>query len=67
MLVENTGIMAKFSYLPESKRYKIIHFKEDGYSICQIAAKVPCGLSTVVRTLKRLSETISIAGKGRSG
>ncbi|GFV63371.1 hypothetical protein TNCV_3286131 [Trichonephila clavipes] len=33
----------------------------------QIAAKVPCGLSTVVRTLKRFSETNSIADRGRSG
>ncbi|GFT75155.1 transposable element Tcb1 transposase [Trichonephila clavipes] len=49
--------MAKFSYLPENKRYKIIHLKEEGYSMRQIAAKVPCGLSTVERTLKRFSET----------
>ncbi|GFW43332.1 hypothetical protein TNCV_2923801 [Trichonephila clavipes] len=40
--------MAKFSYLPENKRYKIIHLKEEGYSMRQIAAKIPCGLSTVV-------------------
>ncbi|GFX45363.1 hypothetical protein TNCV_1026231 [Trichonephila clavipes] len=33
----------------------------------QIAAKVPCGLSTVVRTLKRFSETNFIADRGRSG
>ncbi|GFV04636.1 uncharacterized protein TNCV_295131 [Trichonephila clavipes] len=39
--------MAKFSYLPENKRYKIIHLKEEGYSMRKIAAKVPCGLSTV--------------------
>ncbi|GFT95123.1 transposable element Tcb1 transposase [Trichonephila clavipes] len=59
--------MAKFSYLPENKRYKIIHLKKEGYSMCQIAAKVPCGLSTVVRTLKRFSETNFIADRGRSG
>ncbi|GFS74200.1 hypothetical protein TNCV_1681421 [Trichonephila clavipes] len=59
--------MAKFSYLPQNKRYKIIHLKEEGYSMCQIAAKVPCGLSTVVRTLKRFSETNFIADRGRSG
>ncbi|GFW59364.1 transposable element Tc1 transposase [Trichonephila clavipes] len=59
--------MAKFSYLPENKRYKIIHLKEEGYSMHQIAAKVPCSLSTVVRTLKRFSETNFIADKGRSG
>ncbi|GFV27144.1 histone-lysine N-methyltransferase SETMAR [Trichonephila clavipes] len=59
--------MAKFSYLPENKRYKIIHLKEEGYSMRQIAAKVPCGLSTVVKTLKRFSETNSIADRGRSG
>ncbi|GFS59541.1 transposable element Tcb1 transposase [Trichonephila clavipes] len=40
--------MAKLSYLPENKRYKIIHLKEEGYSMRQIAAKGPCGLSTVV-------------------
>ncbi|GFW80636.1 hypothetical protein TNCV_3234881 [Trichonephila clavipes] len=33
----------------------------------QIAAKVPCGLSTVVRTLKRFSETNFIRERGRSG
>ncbi|GFT65293.1 hypothetical protein TNCV_1559411 [Trichonephila clavipes] len=33
----------------------------------QIAAKVPCVLSTVVRTLKRFSETNFIADRGRSG
>ncbi|GFX07413.1 transposable element Tc1 transposase [Trichonephila clavipes] len=33
----------------------------------QIAAKVPCGLSTVVRTLKRFSETNFIADRGQSG
>ncbi|GFY00901.1 transposable element Tc1 transposase [Trichonephila clavipes] len=33
----------------------------------QIAAKVPCGLSTVVRTLKRVPETNFIASSGRSG
>ncbi|GFU92345.1 uncharacterized protein TNCV_443991 [Trichonephila clavipes] len=33
----------------------------------QIAAKVPCGLSTVVRTLKRFSETNFIADRRRSG
>ncbi|GFV75453.1 hypothetical protein TNCV_1482991 [Trichonephila clavipes] len=33
----------------------------------QIAAKVPCGHSTVVRTLKRFSETNFIADRGRSG
>ncbi|GFU71685.1 transposable element Tc1 transposase [Trichonephila clavipes] len=33
----------------------------------QIAAKVRCGLSTVVRTLKRFSETNFIADRGRSG
>ncbi|GFY11062.1 transposable element Tcb1 transposase [Trichonephila clavipes] len=33
----------------------------------QIAAKVPCGLSTVVRTLKRFSERNFIADRGRSG
>ncbi|GFW16900.1 transposable element Tcb1 transposase [Trichonephila clavipes] len=59
--------MAKFSYLPENKRYKIIHLKEEGYSMRQIAAKVPCGLSTVVKTLKRFSETNFIADRGRSG
>ncbi|GFU82415.1 hypothetical protein TNCV_2462981 [Trichonephila clavipes] len=59
--------MAKFSYLPENKRYKIIHLKEEGYSMRQIAAKVPCGLSTVVRTLKRFSETNFIADRRRSG
>ncbi|GFX34758.1 transposable element Tc1 transposase [Trichonephila clavipes] len=59
--------MAKFSYLPENKRYKIIHLKEEGYFMRQIAAKVPCGLSTVVRTLKRFSETNFIADRGRSG
>ncbi|GFV73933.1 hypothetical protein TNCV_3453871 [Trichonephila clavipes] len=58
--------MAKFSYLPENKRYKIIHLKEEGYSMRQIAAKVPCA-STVVKTLKRFSETNSIADRGRSG
>ncbi|GFS48420.1 hypothetical protein TNCV_2297501 [Trichonephila clavipes] len=58
--------MAKFSYLPENKRYKIIHLKEEGYSMRQIAAKVPCGLSIVVRTLKRFSETNFIADRGRS-
>ncbi|GFW03229.1 hypothetical protein TNCV_463431 [Trichonephila clavipes] len=58
--------MAKFSYLPENKRCKIIHLKE-GYSMRQIAAKVPCGLSTVVRTLKRFSETNFIVDRGRSG
>ncbi|GFV44154.1 hypothetical protein TNCV_1825211 [Trichonephila clavipes] len=47
--------------------YKIIHLKEEGYSMCQIAAKVPCGLSTVVRTLKRFSETNFIVDRGRSG
>ncbi|GFX41664.1 hypothetical protein TNCV_3110601 [Trichonephila clavipes] len=35
--------------------------------MCQIAAKVPCGLSTVVRTLKRISETNFIAVRGGSG
>ncbi|GFV04628.1 transposable element Tc1 transposase [Trichonephila clavipes] len=59
--------MAKFSYLPGNKRYKIIHLKEEGYSMCQISAKIPCGLSTVVRTLKRFSETNFIADRGRSG
>ncbi|GFS49712.1 transposable element Tc1 transposase [Trichonephila clavipes] len=59
--------MAKFSYLPENKRYKIIHLKEEGYSMRQIAAKVPCGLSTVVKTLKRFSETNFIVDRGRSG
>ncbi|GFW43487.1 uncharacterized protein TNCV_4768401 [Trichonephila clavipes] len=59
--------MAKFSYLPENKRYKIIHLKEEGYSMRQIAAKVPCGLSTVVRTLKIFSETNFIVDRGRSG
>ncbi|GFV20288.1 hypothetical protein TNCV_2737621 [Trichonephila clavipes] len=59
--------MAKFSYLPENKRYKIIHLKEEGYSMRQIADKVPCGLSTVVRTLKRFSETNFIADRRRSG
>ncbi|GFX11330.1 transposable element Tcb1 transposase [Trichonephila clavipes] len=59
--------MAKFSYLPENKRYKIIHLKEEGYSMRQIAAKVQCGLSTVKRTLKRFSETNFIAARGRSG
>ncbi|GFX74242.1 uncharacterized protein TNCV_2912751 [Trichonephila clavipes] len=47
--------------------YKIIHLKEEGYSMREIAAKVPCGLSTVVRTLKRFSETNFIADRGRSG
>ncbi|GFW49777.1 hypothetical protein TNCV_358801 [Trichonephila clavipes] len=59
--------MAKFSYLPENKRYKIIHLKEEGYSMRQIVTKVPCGLSNVVRTLKRFSETNFIADRGRSG
>ena len=61
------GIMAKFSYLLENKRYKIIHLKEEGYSMRQIAAKGPCDLSTVMRTLKRFSETNSIVDRGRSG
>ncbi|GFT66134.1 hypothetical protein TNCV_2009521 [Trichonephila clavipes] len=59
--------MAKFSYLPENKRYKIIHLKEEGYSMRQIVAKVSCGLSTVVRTFKRFSETNFVADRGRSG
>ncbi|GFV56914.1 transposable element Tcb1 transposase [Trichonephila clavipes] len=59
--------MAKFSYLPENKRYKIIHLKEEGYYMRQIATKVTCGLSTVVRTSKRFSETNFIADRGRSG
>ncbi|GFX75052.1 uncharacterized protein TNCV_1846241 [Trichonephila clavipes] len=59
--------MAKFSYLPENKRYKTIHLKEEGYSMLQIAAKVPCGISTVERTLKIFSETNFIADRGRSG
>ncbi|GFV47792.1 hypothetical protein TNCV_3383221 [Trichonephila clavipes] len=40
---------------------------EEGYSMCQIAAKVPCDLSTVVGTLKRFSETNFIADRGQSG
>ncbi|GFV17409.1 transposable element Tcb1 transposase [Trichonephila clavipes] len=56
--------MAKFPYLSENKRYKIIHLKEEGYSMRQIAAKVPCGLSTVVRSLKMFSETNFIADRG---
>ncbi|GFU65241.1 transposable element Tcb1 transposase [Trichonephila clavipes] len=44
--------------------YKVIHLKE-GYSMRQIAAKVPCGLSTVVRTLKRFSETNFIVDRGK--
>ena len=63
----NIRIMAKFSYLPNNKSYKIIYLKEEGYSMPQIAAKVLCGLSTVVRTLRRFSETNSIADRGRSG
>ncbi|GFX97465.1 hypothetical protein TNCV_2840251 [Trichonephila clavipes] len=59
--------MAKFSYLPENKRCKIIHLKEEGYSMRQIAPKVPRGLSTIMRTLKRFSETNCIADRGRSG
>ncbi|GFX16928.1 uncharacterized protein TNCV_2519061 [Trichonephila clavipes] len=59
--------MAKFSYLPENKRYKIIHLKEEGYSMRQIASEVPCGFSTVVRTLKRFSETNFIADRWQSG
>ncbi|GFT69495.1 transposable element Tcb1 transposase [Trichonephila clavipes] len=59
--------MAKFSYLLENKRYKKKKLKEEGYSMRQIAAKAPCGLSTVVRTLKRFSETNFIPDKGRSG
>ncbi|GFT19060.1 transposable element Tcb1 transposase [Trichonephila clavipes] len=55
--------MAKFSYLPKNKRYKIIHLKEEGYSMRQIA-QYPCGFSTVVRTLKRFSETNFIADRG---
>ncbi|GFU35819.1 transposable element Tcb1 transposase [Trichonephila clavipes] len=39
---------------------------EEGYSMRQIAAKISCGLSTVVRTLKRFSETNFIADRGRS-
>ncbi|GFW70287.1 uncharacterized protein TNCV_5131131 [Trichonephila clavipes] len=50
-----------------NKRYKIIHLKEEGYSLSQIAAAIPCGLSTVVRTLKSFSETNFIADRGRSG
>ncbi|GFU86644.1 hypothetical protein TNCV_2268451 [Trichonephila clavipes] len=59
--------MAKFSYLPENKRYKTIRLKEEGYSMRQIATKVPSGPSTVVKTLKRFSETNFIADGGRSG
>ncbi|GFX53090.1 HTH_Tnp_Tc3_2 domain-containing protein [Trichonephila clavipes] len=59
--------MAKLSYLRENKRYKIIHLKEEGYYMRQIAAKVPCGLPIVVRTLKRFSETNFIADRRRSG
>ncbi|GFU61216.1 HTH_Tnp_Tc3_2 domain-containing protein [Trichonephila clavipes] len=66
-ICENIGIMTKLSYLPENKRYKIIHLKEEGYSMYQIAAKVPCGLSTVVKTLKRFSETNFIVDRGQSG
>ncbi|GFX01915.1 hypothetical protein TNCV_371041 [Trichonephila clavipes] len=51
----------------KNKRYKIIHLKEEGYSVCQIAAKVPCGISTAVRTLNRFSKTNFIADKRRSG
>ncbi|GFT90118.1 hypothetical protein TNCV_3720971 [Trichonephila clavipes] len=40
---------------------------EEDYYMHQIAAKVPCGLPTVVRTLKRFSETNFIADRGRSG
>ncbi|GFY18421.1 transposable element Tc1 transposase [Trichonephila clavipes] len=50
--------MAKFSYLPENKRYKIIHLKEDGYSMRQIAAKVPCGLSTVISNVRVCPRTV---------
>lgn len=59
--------MGKFSFLPDNKRYKIILLKEEGYSMRQIAAKVPCGHSTDVITLKRYSETNSIADRERSG
>ncbi|GFX29536.1 transposable element Tcb1 transposase [Trichonephila clavipes] len=59
VLVENIGIMAKFSYLPENKRYKIIHLKEEGYSMTQIAAKVPCGLSTVLNSSQILKQWTS--------
>ena len=59
--------MAKYSYLPENKRYKIIHLKEEVYSMNQTAAKVPRSLSTVVRTLKRLSETNSVVYRDDQG
>ncbi|GFT30942.1 transposable element Tcb1 transposase [Trichonephila clavipes] len=44
-----------------------MHLKEEGYSMRQFAAKVPCGFSTVVRTLKRFSETNFTADRERSG
>ncbi|GFV63391.1 transposable element Tc1 transposase [Trichonephila clavipes] len=47
--------------------YKIIHLKEEDYSMRQISAKVPCGLSTVVRTSEIFSEANFILDRGRSG
>ena len=32
--VRNIGNMAKFSNLPENKRYRIIHLKEEGLMVC---------------------------------
>lgn len=63
--MENIGIMGKFSFLPDKKRYKIILLKEERYYLRQIATKVPCGLSTVKRTLKIYSETNFIADMER--
>ncbi|GFV64721.1 hypothetical protein TNCV_1636741 [Trichonephila clavipes] len=47
----------------ECEKYKILFLEEERYTVPQIVAEVPCGLSTVVRTLKRCSETNSITNR----
>ena len=66
-LWEILELWLSFNNCTRIKMYKIIYLKEEGYYMHQIPAKILCGLSTVVRNLKRFSETNSIADRCQSG
>jgi transposase len=59
--------MAKSRFLTQESRVRVVVLNEEGYNSVQIAKKVGCSQSAVVKIFKKYQQTGSTEDKKRSG
>lgn len=67
MLVHKPQKMKHFQFLSTEDRVRIICLSDEGYTAREVAKKIGCNHSTVIRLVKKYEEYESVADRPRSG